>query len=433
MTGVELLQAIRDVLDRSGSAYPGALWSPPGLVAVVMLLLVAQVARRVEHVTAGLSGSSAWWMMIIRRIVAPGLLGVLAIAARSICLLLGWSPLVFEGLLVLAGCMIVIRVAIGAVIGAFRPGAPMSRAEWALGWLLWVLLLMWLLRWLDPVIHALNAVTIPVGEHAITLLDVMRVVVVLLLLVAAATYLGAVLERRLLTATGLPIGVRVGIAKLSRVFLVVLAVVLGLTALGVDLTALAVIGGAVGVGVGFGLQRIASNFISGFVLLGDRSIRPGDVITIGTRFGVVQELRARYVVVRDRDGVDTLIPNESIITSEVINWSYADRRVRLKLPVQISYRDDPRKAMQMMEDAARSHPRVERDMAPAARVMAFAENGIDLELRFWIRDPEDGVNNVRSDIFLLIWDAFKAAGVTIPYPQRDVHIHGAGSAPASTE
>ena len=185
--------------------------------------------------------------------------------------------------------------------------------------------------------------------------------------------------------------------------------------------ALTVIGGAVGVGLGFGLQRIASNFVSGFVLLGDRSIRPGDVITIGTRFGVVRELRARYVVVRDRDGVDTLIPNENIITSEVINWSYGDRRIRLKLPVRISYDDNPREAMSLMEEAARLIRVSRNDPAPASRVMEFADSGIELELRFWIRDPEDGVNNVRSDLFLAIWDAFEAAAS--PFPIRSVYVH----------
>jgi small-conductance mechanosensitive channel len=130
------------------------------------------------------------------------------------------------------------------------------------------------------------------------------------------------------------------------------------------------------------------------------------------------------VVVRDRDGVDTLIPNENIITSEVINWSYADRNVRLKLPVQVSYTDNPRPAMELLLGAARAHARVEKSPAPAARVIAFGENGIELELRFWIRDPEDGVNNVRSDLYLAIWDAFESAGITIPFPQRDVHFRG---------
>jgi small-conductance mechanosensitive channel len=221
-----------------------------------------------------------------------------------------------------------------------------------------------------------------------------------------------------MAASEISIGLRVGIAKTVRFGLIILAALLAFNVVGFDLGGLTVFSGALGVGIGFGLQRIASNFVSGFILIGDRSIRPGDVITIDERFGVVRELRARYIVVRDRDGVDTLIPNETIITSQVINWSYADRAIRLKL-----------EAMQLLLEAARSHPRVEPAPEPAARVMGFGESGIDLELRYWIRDPEDGINNVRSDLYLAIWDAFRAAGITIPYPQRDVHLRAA-SAPA---
>jgi small-conductance mechanosensitive channel len=217
--------------------------------------------------------------------------------------------------------------------------------------------------------------------------------------------------------------VKIGVAKTARFTLVILSVLVAFNILGVDLGGLTVFSGALGVGLGFGLQRIASNFVSGFILIGDRSIRPGDVITIGNRFGVVRELRARYVVVRDRDGVDTLIPNENLITTEVVNWSYADRTVRLKLPVQISYQDNPRRAIELMVAAARQIPRIETTPEPAGRVMGFGASGIDLELRVWITDPEDGINNVRSDVYLAVWDAFCEAGITIPFPQRDVHLH----------
>ena len=182
--------------------------------------------------------------------------------------------------------------------------------------------------------------------------------------------------------------------------------------------------GALGVGLGFGLQRIASNFISGFILIFDRSIRPGDVVSIGDKFGWVQELRARYIVVKDRDGVETLIPNENLVTSEVINWSYSDPNVRLKIPVQISYGDDPERAMEIMLEAARNTPRVLKDPPPVARLMAFGDNGIALELRLWINDPQNGISNVRSDVNLGIWRGFREAGITIPFPQRDLHLKG---------
>ncbi|MFP5408266.1 MAG: mechanosensitive ion channel family protein, partial [Gammaproteobacteria bacterium] len=166
----------------------------------------------------------------------------------------------------------------------------------------------------------------------------------------------------------------------------------------------------------------ASNFISGFIVLFDRSIRPGDVITIDNKLGWVQELHARYVVVKDRDGVERLIPNEMLITNEVINWSYSDRNVRLKIPVSISYDNDPVQALALLDEAAKINPRVLEDPAPTSRLIAFGDSGIELELRVWIQDPEAGMGSVRSDINLAIWRAFKDAGIVIPYPQRDLHI-----------
>jgi small-conductance mechanosensitive channel len=190
-----------------------------------------------------------------------------------------------------------------------------------------------------------------------------------------------------------------------------------------------VLTGAMGLGLGFGLQAIASNFVSGFVLLMDKSIKPGDVISFtgmtGTsteNFGWVQELRGRYVVVRDRDGVETLVPNQNLITNPVINWSYSDPKVRLKLPVRISYQDDPELALQVLVEAAHCNPRVLREPGPVSRLMHFSDSGIDLELRFWIADPQEGVNNVRSDVNRAIWKAFKQHGITIPVAQHDVRM-----------
>ena len=191
-----------------------------------------------------------------------------------------------------------------------------------------------------------------------------------------------------------------------------------------------VLTGAIGIGLGFGLQAIAANFVSGFVLLMDRSIKPGDVIsftgTTGTStegFGWVQELRGRYVVVRDRDGVETLVPNQHLITNPVINWSYTDPRVRLKLPVRVSYKCDPEKALAVLLKAAEDQPRILRDPAPVSRMMGFNDYGFDLELRFWISDPQEGVNNVRSDVNRAIWRLFQENDIVIPVAQREISVH----------
>src|SRR5690606_24605229 len=231
-----------------------------------------------------------------------------------------------------------------------------------------------------------------------------------------------IVNRQLRRTPGISPSMQVGVSKFGRVLLLTLAFLLALTAVGIDLGSLAIFGGALGVGIGFGLQRIVSNFISGFILVMDRSIKPGDVITIGTQFGWVQELKSRYVVVRNRDGVDTLIPNENLIISEVINWSYVDRNVRVIITVHISYHDDPEQALALVLEAAYASPRVLRDPAPGAMLMAFGERGMEIELRVWIGDPENGFGQVRSDINLAIWRAFQQAGITIPPPQRDLHI-----------
>jgi small-conductance mechanosensitive channel len=195
-----------------------------------------------------------------------------------------------------------------------------------------------------------------------------------------------------------------------------------------------VLTGAIGLGLGFGLQAITSNFVSGFVLLMDKSIKPGDVISFtqhtGTsteNFGWVQELRGRYVVVRDRDGVETLVPNQNLITNSVINWSYSDQRVRLRLPVMISYQDDPEIALGLLIEAAREHPRILRDPGPVSRLMSFEDYGMRLETRFWIRDPMNGVNNVRSDVNRKIWKLFRDHGITIPVSQHEIRVLDPGA------
>lgn len=396
------------------------------VAGISLLTLWARRALRRWPSAPGAHQSGALtWRSLAARLAVPLLATGLFLLAHALLRLAGQSASLVLGLAILLGMFVGVRSAVYVLARwARKADQALGPTERTLGWVLWGLWLLLALDWLQPGIRAVDAIAIPLGGTRVSLLDAIRVVVVVLLFVMGASYVGGFIERRLLALAHVPIGVRVGTAKVTRVALVVLAALIAFNAVGVNLTALTVMGGAVGVGLGFGLQRIASNFVSGFILLGDRSIRPGDVITIGTRFGVVRELRARYVVVRDRDGVDTLIPNENIITSEVINWSYADRHIRLKLPVQISYRDDPRQAMALMERAAAEHARVEAEPAPVARILGFGENGIDLELRFWIDDPEDGVMNVRSDLYLAVWDAFKAAQITIPYPQRDVRIAG---------
>ena len=316
----------------------------------------------------------------------------------------------------------VIRLAVYVLRKAFDPRPQMKAWESIISTSIWVLVAMHLLGWLPEVASTLDAVGYTFGSVRISLFTVLELIVAVAVLMVCAAWLSRAIEQGLSGSQHLSPSVKVGLGKTLKFLLYTLAVLLSLNAVGIDLSALTVFGGALGVGIGFGLQRIASNFISGFILVFDGSIRPGDVISINEKFGWVQELRARYIVVRDRDGVETLIPNENLITTEVINWSYSDPRVRLKMPVQISYDDDPEQAMQIMVEASSVAERVLQDPAPAARLIGFGDSGIDLELRVWIRDPQQGVANVRSDVNLAIWKGFQAAGISIPFPQQDVRV-----------
>lgn len=316
----------------------------------------------------------------------------------------------------------VIRALVYILRKGFSPSAALKAWENLIATSIWIAVALHLLGWLPAVLTGLDALALQFGDLRISLLSVLELLLLIGLAFTLALWLSAFIERRLRTSRHISATMKVGLAKFSKFGLVTLAMILALDAVGIDLTTFAVFGGALGVGLGFGLQRIASNFISGFILILDRSIKPGDVITVGDKFGWVEELRARYIVVRNREGVETLIPNENLITSEVINWSYSDRNVRLRIPVQISYDDDPEQAMALMLTAASASDRVNKEPIPVVRLMEFGDSGINLELRVWIDDPEEGTANVRSAINLAIWRAFKEAGITIPYPQRDLHL-----------
>ncbi len=315
-----------------------------------------------------------------------------------------------------------IRMIIYMLRKAFSPSPLLKAWESIVSTVVWIVVALYLLDWLPVVAKNLDSIGFKLGQNHITLLSIINFVILIALFFTLAVWSSNHIERRMLASRSLDASLKIALVKIVKVVLITFALLVALDTAGIDLTALTVFGGALGVGLGFGLQRITSNFISGFILIFDKSIKPGDVISIGDKFGWVEELHARYIVVRDRDGVDTLIPNENLVTTEVINWSYKDRNVRLKAPISISYKDDPEQAMKLMVEAAQATPRVLADPIPVARLMGFGDNGIQLECRIWITDPQQGINNVRSELNLNMWRKFKEAGITIPFPQRDVYI-----------
>ena len=358
-------------------------------------------------------------------------------AADGLMHALGTPAQVVNVAVQLGALLLLIRVVVYLLRVSLGARARLKGWGTAISFVAWVFLSLHLLGWGEAVIGLLDGVGINAGQTRISVWSVMKLLVTVSLFVVVAMWIARWFERRVLKLDALAPNMRIGIAKFTQAFLVGLSVLVGLNAAGLDLTTLNVLTGAVGIGLGFGLQSIAANFVSGFVLLMDRSIKPGDVIsftgTTGTTtegFGWVKELHGRYVVVLDRDGVSTLVPNQHLITNPVINWSYSDPRVRLKLPIRVSYKGDPELAMRLMLEATIGHPRIIRDPAPVARLMAFGDCGIELELRFWIPDPQAGVNNVRSDVNRAIWRLFAEHGIVIPVAQREVRVEMVG-APAA--
>jgi small-conductance mechanosensitive channel len=366
-----------------------------------------------------------------RRLIFPLAAFLVIIAGRMLLQLFGYPNGLLDIAAQLLVALAVIRMLVYGLRVGFAQGPALKAWEKIISTSVWSVVALHLVGWLQPVVDGMDRLAINVGDSHISLLMVVKLVLLSALYLLLAFWISGVVEQRMRASRHINASMRVGLAKVIKFSLITLAILVALTEAGLNLASLTVLGGAIGIGIGFGLQKIVSNFISGFILLGDRSIRPGDVITVGDNFGWVKELRARYIVVRNRDGVETLIPNENLVTTDVINWSYSDRKVRVRIPVQISYDDDPEEAMAIMLEAGKAHPRALANPEPVVRLMEFADSGIALELRVWMTDPQEGVGNIRSDINLAIWRGFKEAGITIPFPQRDVHLRYVNS-PAET-
>jgi len=292
-----------------------------------------------------------------------------------------------------------------------------------IAWAAWSLAALIVLDLLDPIVAVLDAAAIPIGPGSeISLWDIVRSTIAIAVLLSIALYLTSLIESRIRTSQTLSPTVQVLFTKSLKMVLISLAVIVAITSVGIDLTGLAVVGGLLGVGIGFGLQKIVSNLISGVILLIDKSIKPGDIISVSGTYGWVTALGGRYVSVVTRDGVEHLIPNETLISEPVENWTHTQRRTRLKLDVGVHHESDVRGVIALCEEAARSTERVLADPAPKCLFIELGESSLKLQLRFWIGDAQNGVQNVKSDVLIEIWQRFKQQGVRVPYPQRDVHI-----------
>ncbi len=282
---------------------------------------------------------------------------------------------------------------------------------------------------LGAALTALDAAAFSIGDFRLSLLAVLKAVLFLTVLIWLALLAGNFLERRIRRNEDLAPALQVLLSKFIKFALLTVALLGTVSAVGIDLTALTVFSGALGLGIGFGLQKIASNLISGIIILSDRSIKPGDVISLGETFGWINSLNSRYVSVLTRDGVEYLIPNESFVSERVVNWSFSTRNIRLEIKFGVSYDADPHEVRKIAVETAQRIERVLEKPLPVCHITGFGESSVDLVLRFWIRDPKNGLTNIRGNVFLALWDAFKKHGVAIPYPHRQL-IFPEGQGPA---
>lgn len=291
-------------------------------------------------------------------------------------------------------------------------------------WAAWVYVTLYYLDLDESVARILDGLALEFGEFRLTALAILQAIVITALLFTGARVISSLTAHRIQDNEDISPSMRVLAVKILQIVLYGAAFFIGLKSVGFDLTGLAVLSGAIGVGLGFGLQKVVSNLVSGVIILLDKSIKPGDVISLGETFGWINALTARYVSITTRDGKEFLIPNEDLITTQVVNWSHSNDYVRLDIRFGAAYDDDPHDVRKLAIAAAKSVDRVLSIRPPVCHIVGFGDSSVDYILRFWIRDPTEGLTNVRGGVFLALWDTFKQNGVSIPYPQREVRILG---------
>jgi small-conductance mechanosensitive channel len=322
----------------------------------------------------------------------------------------------------LLGSLALVRAVVFVLRQAFPAAAWLTAWERIIATLVWGWLALYITDLAPHVIDALEQVDFTFGKLHVNLWMILHGLVTVVLTVIAALWVAGVIEARLMRVDTLDSSLRIVAVRIAKALLTVGAFLTSLSLVGIDMTALSVFTGALGVGLGLGLQKIASNYVSGFIILLDRSIRLGNVVQIGADGGQVTQITTRYTVLKHPSGSEFIVPNETLIANVVQNQSYSDKRLRLATTVGVAYDSDLELAMRLMREAAAAQPRVLADPPPRVFLTMFADSSINLELGFWVADPEEGKGNVISDVNLAIWRAFREHGVEIPFPQREVRL-----------
>ena len=439
-----LLQEVIEIV-QGGLARPQSLWQL-GVIAAG-LIAGALISRRVQRRTSARAAAESQGSKLRTDVLRFSLAGIrrLAFPVSALLVMVAGGLLLRAGglvqrvsdvqLLRLALTLLAAMAAVRLTVYILRRSLPGSK--WLGSFERWIALLIWiavalhLTGVLGDVSAALESVRLPVGRSAISLWDLLIGAVSVVVTVLAALWLGSTVESRLMHAETLTANSRVVLVRVLKALLLVIAVLVALSLVGIDLTVLSVFGGALGVGLGLGLQRIASNYVSGFIILLDRSLSIGDMITVDKYYGRVAQINTRYTVIKALDGTETILPNEMLVSTPVVNHSLSNREVRIVVKVAVAYAADLDRALEILGECARSQPRVLSKPEPGAFVTALGADGVELEVGFWIRDPEEGTLAVRSEISREVLRRFAAEGIQIPFPQREVRILPADAADAA--
>ena len=401
----------------------GALVAPTALTEWATLAACLALSFGIVRLMRGaqkIEGSIWFGRRIVDGVLFPVLALALAFAAR-VALMGSVTPTVFALAIPILLSLVLIRLSV-RVLGVTFPHAAWVRSiERTISWLAWGAVVLWITGALPMVLDAMDELSWKIGAARISLRNIVEGTITAGLVMVLALWVSAAIERRLLGGTGDDLSIRKMAANIVRALLVFIGVLLALSAVGIDLTALSVLGGALGVGIGFGLQKIAANYISGFVILAERSLRIGDLVKVDNFEGRITDIRSRYTVIRALNGRESIVPNELLITQRVENASLADPKISLSTTVQVAQGTDVRALVPQIVAAVAKVRRVLDDPAPGCELANFTADGMELQIGFWILDPENGQGNVRSDVNLALLDLLNAQGVHIPYPQRVLH------------
>ncbi|HPT48733.1 MAG TPA: mechanosensitive ion channel [Accumulibacter sp.] len=414
---------------------PGFLWQVLALTACLALAWALGRYWRshdIAHTTAEHGMLRTLGAGSLRRILFPLVALLFVLIARKLFKFWHVGPVSLLELAVpLMTSLALVRAAIYILRYAFSPSSWLVSSERFIATTIWLCLALYISGLSEPIVEMLEQVTFSIGKQKLDLWTLINGLITVICTVLVALWLSGVVDKRLSANETLDSNLRVVVGRLVKAVLSVIALLLSLSLVGIDITALSVFSGALAVGLGFGLQKIASNYVSGFIILLDRSIRIGNVIAIDpATSGVVRHITARYTVVRTLGGTEVIIPNEYLVSNIIRNESFSDTRVRLVISLQVAYNADLQLVMRLMKEAAQAQPRVLAEPPPQVLLTLFADSGINFDLAFWIADPQEGSGGIRSAINLAIWQAFQEHGIEIPYPQREVRLIGDTPKPA---